>query len=387
MRAVRQAARYEEGKERNWATLTVPLAFHVVGTDFDLPITRSIIEDQINRLNDDFAGAYIPESDLRDVNDQFLDRATDTRINFCYATAKKSTAPIINFLTVAEDELTDLDSLRSNSGAAPAVDPNRHVNIWIVPDRSITTGFAQYPGGVRELDGIVVGRTYFGVGVHNDERFDQGRTLTHLMGNYLGLRPLWGGEVPCGDDGVTDTPLHNAPNVGRPRPYHYSTCGDTLLEMTMNFMDNTHDDQMYLFTQGQARLMRAMLSGKGPRKGLLKTPTRCNLVEERSLSHEQFANSKYEKNKGLVEEAVSVAPNPATRILTITMTLTGEETIAGSYTLKIVDLWGRTMYERVALPSQVGTVTVPVADWPRGSYLLSVHGAASVTLTKRIILQ
>ncbi len=385
MRAVRNAARYDS-KVEDWEELIVPLVFHVLGTDFDLPIAPGLIEDQVNRLNEDFAGAFIPETDPRDVNNQFLIQGTDTRIRFCYGVTKKSTAPIINFLTVEEDELRQLDSLRTKAGAAPALDPNKYVNVWVVPDRFVATGFAQYPGGERKLDGIVISRTYFGVGSHNDERFDRGRTLTHLMGNYLGLRPLWGGDGPCGDDGVTDTPVHNAPNSGRPRPYHYSTCGDTTLEMTMNFMDNVADDQMYLFTRGQARLMRAILSDKGPRKQLLKTTTRCSLVEERSLTHEQFANGNSEHSDDISVENVVISPNPATHTLTVTLNLSGAA-VNSLHLIRIVDLQGRPMYERSDLPSRT-TLSVPVADWARGTYLLSIYAATSqAAVTQRVILQ
>ena len=385
MRAVRNATRYDN-KEEDWETLIVPLVFHILGTDFDLPLAPSLIEDQVDRLNEDFAGTFIPETDPRDVNDQFLTQGTDTRISFCYAVTKKSTAPIINFLTVEEDELRQLDSLRIKSGAAPALDPNKYVNVWVVPDRFVATGFAQYPGGDRKLDGIVISRTYFGTGFHNDKRFDRGRTLTHLMGNYLGLRPLWGGNGPCGDDGVTDTPLHNAPNIGRPRPYHYSTCGDTTLEMTMNFMDNVADDQMYMFTRGQARLMRAILSNKGPRKQLLKTATQCSLIEERSLINEQFTSGNTENSGDIVSEDVLVSPNPATHTLTVTLNLSGVA-VGSLHVIRIVDLQGRLMFERSALPSRT-TLSVPVAEWSRGTYLLSVYAATSQTaVTQRIILQ
>ncbi|WP_420459573.1 M43 family zinc metalloprotease [Neolewinella sp.] len=385
MQAVRHVARYDS-KEEDWEELVVPLVFHVLGTDFDLPLTPDLIEDQVDRLNEDFAGAFIPETDPRDVNDQFLIRGTDTRISFCYAVTKKSTAPVINFLTVEEDELRQLDSLRVKAGAAPALDPNKYVNVWVVPDRFVATGFAQYPGGERKLDGIVISRTYFGVGPHNNERFDRGRTLTHLMGNYLGLRPLWGGDGPCGDDGVTDTPVHNAPNFGRPRPYHYSTCGDTTLEMTMNFMDNVADDQMYLFTRGQARLMRAILSDKGPRKQLLKTATRCSLIEKRSLTLEQFASGNSENSGDISLEDVVVSPNPATHTLTVALNLSGAA-VNSLHVIRIVDLQGRLMYKRSALPSHT-TLSVPVAEWSRGTYLLSVYAATSqAAVTQRIILQ
>ena len=35
--------------------------------------------------------------------------------------------------------------------------------------------------------------------------FNKGRTATHEIGHWLGLRHLWG-DAECGDDGISDTP-------------------------------------------------------------------------------------------------------------------------------------------------------------------------------------
>ena len=91
-----------------------------------------------------------------------------------------------------------------------------------------------------------------------------GKTLTHLVGSYLGLTELWG-KGRCQDDRVADTPVHNAPNHRCPGKGHLTFCEKGAYEMTMNFMDNTYDQCMYMFTNGQALRMQAVLSPDRPR--------------------------------------------------------------------------------------------------------------------------
>ncbi|HMP32402.1 MAG TPA: M43 family zinc metalloprotease, partial [Saprospiraceae bacterium] len=96
-----------------------------------------------------------------------------------------------------------------------------------------------------------------------------GKTLVHLMGVYLGLQALWT-NLECADDGVEDTPIHNAPNSSCYGQGHISLCPGNPMEMVGNFMDSNPDDCAYMFTKGQVARMHATLGELGYRSHLLK---------------------------------------------------------------------------------------------------------------------
>src|SRR6185436_13006396 len=87
---------------------------------------------------------------------------------------------------------------------------------------------------------------------------NMGRTLTHEMGHYLGLRHIWGDELfedNCSlDDGIDDTP-----NCGSGDQYscdyEANTCEsslpDDMPDMLENYMDYTKDHCYNMFTQDQ----------------------------------------------------------------------------------------------------------------------------------------
>ncbi|MFN3876211.1 MAG: pre-peptidase C-terminal domain-containing protein, partial [Flavobacteriales bacterium] len=94
-----------------------------------------------------------------------------------------------------------------------------------------------------------------------------GRTLTHEVGHWLNLRHIWG-DATCGNDQVSDTPVHQTSNGGCPAFPKTNTCGGTTnTEMTMNYMDYTNDGCMNLFTLGQKNRMQALFGAGGAPPG------------------------------------------------------------------------------------------------------------------------
>jgi hypothetical protein len=134
------------------------------------------------------------------------------------------------------------------------------------------------PGGPAATDGVVINARYFGIKNDRNDPFGRGKTLTHLVASYLGLYELWNSLEPCFDDRVYDTPVHNDPNAGAGiEGRHVSTCYGHELEMYMNFMDNTEDSLLCMFTRGQVLRMQGMLSEGGPRNGLVANSA-CTLT-------------------------------------------------------------------------------------------------------------
>jgi len=148
-------------------------------------------------------------------------------------------------------------------------DPSRYLNMWTVTlDDNDLLGYAQFPGGPPETDGVVMGYQYFGsndapgVDLDGSAPYDLGRTTTHEVGHYLGLLHTF--QDGCSDgDGVTDTPATAQENYGCPTGQ--DSCpvgpGDGILDMVENYMDYTDDACMNIFTNGQSTRMDGVLSG------------------------------------------------------------------------------------------------------------------------------
>ncbi len=96
--------------------------------------------------------------------------------------------------------------------------------------------------------------------------YNLGRTASHEVGHWMNLRHIWG-DASCGDDLVSDTPVHKTSNFGVPTYPYVSTCLPAHNEMTMNYMDYTDDRGMYMFTNGQKARMTALFVAGGVRSG------------------------------------------------------------------------------------------------------------------------
>lgn len=155
-------------------------------------------------------------------------------------------------------------------------DPDRYMNIWTV-ELGDFLGFAQLPSqstlpdlspgqGPAETDGVVISPTAFGRTGSATAPYNQGRTTTHEVGHWLGLRHIWG-DGPCGvDDYCEDTPEASDPHYDCPKAPR-ETCGSA--DMSENYMDYTDDACMNLFTRCQRVRMRTVLQAAPRRASLL----------------------------------------------------------------------------------------------------------------------
>ena len=150
------------------------------------------------------------------------------------------------------------------------VDPwptDRYLNMWVCNLGEGLLGYAQFPGGPAKTDGVVVLYSAFGSRGTVRAPFDQGRTTTHEIGHYLGLRHIWGDRNDCsGNDFVADTPPARQANMGKPRFPNITCNNGPNGDMFMNYMDYVDDAAMFMFTAGQVARMNATLAG--PRKKL-----------------------------------------------------------------------------------------------------------------------
>ncbi|MEP2026820.1 MAG: zinc metalloprotease [Reichenbachiella sp.] len=163
-------------------------------------------------------------------------------------------------------------------------DPTKYLNIWTVNFGGFTgrdlLGYAQFPsnsglaglnsdGGLAETDGVVIGYKYFGSSQKGDfdyifSPFNLGRTCTHEIGHWLGLRHIWGDGECDVDDYCYDTPNASEPSYGCLQN-KYSCRSYDMIE---NYMDYSDDACMNTFTIDQKSRITTVLNNSPRRKNL-----------------------------------------------------------------------------------------------------------------------
>ncbi len=192
--------------------------------------------------------------------------------------------------------------------------PHLYLNLWSVRfggDDQGLLGFAQFPeasglpgvqeSGRADTDGVVIDHRYFGSSdatgsIQVVSPFDKGRTATHEIGHYLGLRHTWGdgpqdffGGIPQGcsyDDYCEDTPNQKEPNYGCEESF---SCG--VRDMIENYMNYNDDACMNIFTNDQVFRMRTVLE-VSPRRKTLVTSTVGEVPTQAPIA--SFLSSKTE---------------------------------------------------------------------------------------------
>lgn len=265
---------------------TIPVVVHDVYKNESTVLTSEEVEAVMASVTADFRHQNADTALIRDI---FRDLATDTEIEF----KLHDIIHVQSDATFGFDLLTGLpDHVKdSNAGGSDAVDPDHYLNIWVCNLEDGLLGYAYPPDGLdnwpngsgaasKGIDGVVIGRTAFTtdaiIEFGNEEIVMKGRTITHEIGHYLGLRHIWGdgfsilGIAACDeDDGVEDTP-----NQGFQTEFScdttLNTCGSgegDLPDMIENHMDYSSEDCKSAFTFGQSQIMRGVLENE--RSGLL----------------------------------------------------------------------------------------------------------------------
>ncbi|GAB4406694.1 MAG: hypothetical protein OHK0039_08560 [Bacteroidia bacterium] len=246
--------------------IRIPVVVHVVYRTAEENIGDAQVFSQIRVLNDDFQRR---NRDTSLTPDRFHGVAAGTDIEFVLANRDPSGLPTNGITRTASTRYafysSDNGVKYSAMGGKDAWPTDQYLNIWVCNLGAGVLGYAQFPGGPTETDGVVIGYRYFGTTGPVAPPFDRGRTCTHEVGHWLNLRHIWG-DGPCDvDDLVADTPPADRPHSGCPGSA--TACG--IESMLSNFMDYTDDACMNLFTHGQIERVRALFGPGGPRQPLL----------------------------------------------------------------------------------------------------------------------
>lgn len=276
---------------------SIPVVVHVIHNGDPYGVQENIRDEQvlsqITVLNQDFRRMLgTPGFNVNPVG-------ADTEIEFCMAKRDPDGNPTTGINRVQRPENTWSETaIQSTLKPQTIWDPTRYFNIWVVNfTGGQLLGYAQFPTGsglpglpstgAANTDGVVIGYQFFGSSAiypqgNYSAPFDRGRTATHEVGHFFGLRHIWGDGGCEADDFCNDTP--NSASASEGCPFGKTTCGS--LDMIENYMDYSDDACMNVFTNDQKIRMMAVLQNS-PRRASLLTSNACappNLELDAGLS-------------------------------------------------------------------------------------------------------
>ena len=390
----------QSNREVSAMAYTIPVVFHIIHSGEDVGtypnITHEQIMSQIDVLNQDFGGnahnvadypanAFVhwaanqalPEAN-KDNNGRV--KIANFNIQFCLATKDALGQSLaepgidrINYHTKGWPDPTNFSTqMTFKNYLDNIVKPNsiwdvkKYLNVWITDKSTLLMNggvssvppMSTLPGipntATDSTDGIwcytksIGSYALFPFGQYFSNNID-GRTLTHEVGHYLGLRHIWG-DANCGNDFCGDTPPASAQNGGMPvYPHKAGSCSVPSNhpdgEMFMNFMDYTMGPGKYMFTTDQ--MIRAQTA-------MANSPFR------NQLGNHDFCSAVSNLNEQKQTTTPIIYPNPASG--DVYVNLSGQN-------LKRIDIYNQTG----SFIQSFGTSVFSVEHLPQGIYFFIIH--------------
>jgi hypothetical protein len=231
-------------------------------------------------------------ADASSTRDTFLPVAADCQMQFCLAGITRTDRNTEGWSAPPYTKCT-IDTLIK---PATIWDPEKYINIWVVPGLNKCNGtgnllgYSTWPessglsgvngnsGDITETDGVVVVASSVGRPPANTfgGDFDLGRTATHELGHFFGLRHIWGDGDCSASDYCDDTPESDAANYNC--KLNENSCTDSPTDypdMVENYTDYSDDACMNVFTKDQKARMRTLLDNSPRRETLPSAGTCC----------------------------------------------------------------------------------------------------------------
>jgi hypothetical protein len=343
--------------------IIIPVVVHVLYNTSNQNISDAQVISQINALNKDYRRK---NADAINTPAPFKKVAADTRIQFCLAKVDPQgqyTTGIIHKFT-KESKFLPNDGVKfSYTGGDDAWDATKYLNLWVCnlatsDSTDQTLGYSVLPGSPPERDGVVIKYNVFGTTGNVISPYNKGRTATHEIGHWLGLKHLWG-DSNCGDDGIADTPPQQTSNSYCPSFPHTSSCSiNSYGDMFMNFMDFTDDGCMNMFTEGQKAEMRGLFALGNARNSFLNSIV-CDSSNSEGgpLPKDTSASLK-----------IIIYPNPFNNILNIA---SNRDSGFVGKVFKIYTISGKLCLTQTILSEKT---TLNVSNLPSGMYILKIVG-------------
>jgi hypothetical protein len=371
------------------AVYTIPVVVHIVYQDEAQNLPDSLIDGVLEVLNADYRRANADTALLRP---EFTDVVGDPGIAFELAAVERVATEATFELDLLGNSLPD-NVKRTAEGGSDAWDPERYLNIWVCNiEGGSLLGYAYPPADLSnwpegasapepELDGVVIHQevfrrtgTYTASGLLGLGEITvpvRGRTITHEVGHYLGLRHIWGdgllsilGLPDCNaDDGVADTPNQGL-NSQFACDTEQNTCGSgdegDMPDMFENFMDYAAEDCLNSFTKQQIAIMRGVLENE--RSGLV-------------------AQTSAVANRNELAAAMQLSPNPAGTWVRLTTTLPA----AARFDLTLIDALGRPVLQR-SRHAATEVVDLDLAQLAAGIYYVRLQTETGQVGLRRLVV-
>src|SRR5262245_5246474 len=185
----------------------IPVVVHCLYRTNGEKITIAQTKSQIKALNKDYR---LKNTDKSKIPSPWKSLAADAGIEFQLVDKDPSGAAFggVTFTKTTRTSFGTGDTIKSAAeGGVDPWDTRKFLNVWVGNLSGGLLGYAQFPGGPRSTDGVVVAMHAFGTSGTARSPFNKGRTLTHEVGHYLNLRHIWGDTNDCtGTDFCSDTP-------------------------------------------------------------------------------------------------------------------------------------------------------------------------------------
>lgn len=243
------AARLAENEDE---VLKVRVVVHVVYSTPDQNISDAQVYSQLDVLNRDYRRK---NADTTQTLAIFKPIAADPRIEFYLAKEDEQGNPTSGITRTATTHgpFGNADIHATAKGGKTPWNSDTFLNIWICNLAPSALGYGTAPGTPPDRDGVVVQYQQVGTLGTVIAPYTKGRTVTHEIGHWLGLKHLWGLVGGCqDDDGIADTPPQESASGGC--QLERVSCGGR--NMVQNYMDYSDDACLNLFTEGQKFLMR-----------------------------------------------------------------------------------------------------------------------------------
>lgn len=401
---------------------TIPVIFHIIhrgesvgsGTN----ISAEKVYAQIDQLNYDFrkvAGTmgFSDHPDAADVQIEFCPALYDEAGNELAEAGIERINALLSFPPLGVGFYTGIVEFDDLVKRNTYWNPNDYLNIWSADLGPVLLGYAQFPeapclegigtgNGDAETDGVVC--NYSSIGGEALGGTYIGRTATHEIGHWLGLRHIWGDTACGGDDFCEDTPNAADSNSGctpnanscddSNNPYFNGTDPN---DMVQNYMDYSNDACMNIFTNVQRDRMRIVMGeltgrnceGGSPRRASLAASTKCtpiNALVSTPTITAATANTKVNAlrstnlnipttSKPLVE---SIFPNPAVNEVTILL----KETVK-NVRVQVYNSVGQLVQESVV--NNAPQVKLNTTQLESGIYFVSIPTTSGNLLHSLVI--
>jgi len=381
-----KAQAWAKSNAKSAAVVTIPTVVHIIynadSSQYNIP--DSVIFSQIDVLNEDFRRMNADAINTRTIFDSI---AADVEVQFCLASIDPNGNATDGITRTATNVPTfDFTSMRdsmkfTSSGGQDAWPRDEYLNIWVCDMRvdffgqllTLVLGYAQFPGDADSTDGVVIHFTHFGRSAYPySADTSLGRTTTHEVGHWLGLRHTWAddqdffGNGTCdSSDFVDDTPNQSGQSKFDCDMVINSCSGEAAYwgltdppDMVENFMDYSSDSCSNMFSMGQKTRMWSFLNTD---RLPLQSASACVLVGINEIAP---------------SPQIMIFPNPSSGKVKVTILNQREETV-----IQVFDALGRVVHKSMVTDH----IYLELGHLSSGVYLIKGTDSKSSSSSRLII--